>query len=670
MTDTLFLDYETFSSCDLKKAGAYRYAEDDSTEILCAGFAMGDDEPTLATPDSAGELHYALSHARSVTAHNAEFERCITNGTGGAKWGLPRLKINSIFCTAAAAAAKGYPRSLGPLADYLGLSEGKDTAGTRLINKLCKPRGNARVSAAASQINLYTSDGVDYHRWTPDTAPQDFEDLYNYCKQDVIVLQAVHAAIGDLSKSELKVFRDTVRTNQRGIPIDRNLVACIVEMRNSVLSKIAHKAVRDKPFNTLGQRAKVMAWCADTGYPLSGYTADDLDEALSDPHCPKEVRKVLSARRDCSRTSLNKLDKMLTAVCRDGTIKGGFLYYGAHTGRWSGRLIQPQNLPRPMISEDEITKVMEHAASGKYKKVARMDDPAGAMVSCVRGVIQPEPGLRMFASDFSNIEVRVLFSLAECISGLQVFSSGRDIYLAMAGGIYKVSYDDVLASYKGGDDSQRRLGKYAILGLGYQMGAPKFRDTCAGFGTDITSDLSKKVVNIYRSTYSEIPKFWSDCESAALSAVRRVGKRVHVNKYISYKSDGDVLRCRLPSGREIYYRGAKAVIEQTRSGMQSYKLQFEASSARGVRLESTFGGSLVENITQAIARDLLVSSEEATRKAGYKTRMTVHDELVLTTDRKSASAQEVDRLMVSNLPDYAASWPIDAESWEGERFRK
>lgn len=655
----LHFDYETFSEVNLKQVGAHVYARHPSTRIICVAWALGDDDVQLIREgDDPRPFIRALKHADHYAGHNVNFEYLITKHVAPRQWGVsvPPIKPSRLICTAAISSYRGLPRSLEHAAAAANVGEHKDPRGQKLINKLCKPR----------RPSLKNPD----ERWTPETAPKDFDDFYEYCKQDVRTERALHSRLGDLPVSEYYVWQRDFRMNHRGIPINVRMLKRAIKCRDIIVAELERAALKGKPFQTLGQRAVVMQWCEDNGYPLPDYTAPTLEASVNDPDCPPVVRQVLRARQQCSRTSLKKFDAMLRALCPDNTVKGCHVYHGAHTGRWAGALIQPQNLPRPTISEAEITKAFKLLGQGKYLKFLEYDDPTGVLVSCIRGLIQPEEGLRMFASDFSNVEGRVLFAVAGDRAGLRVFRSGLDLYIDMASKIFNTTYDRIYDEYVGGNDYKRRVGKLAILGLGYQMGWEKFQATSAEKGVHFDEDFARAVVEAYRAAYPQVQQLWKDCEDAAKNAVVNPGTTFKVNEYLSYKVSGSTLLCQLPSRRRIHYPFPKIEDRKTPWGGRKPTLTYMTYEKGQFRRVKTFGGSLVENAIQGACRDLLTNAEEYTTASGYDTRMTVHDELVMTTDRPDASCEEVTHCMVGHLPEYARRWPIEAKTWEGPRFRK
>lgn len=650
MADVLHADFETFSEVDIKKCGNYRYAQDPSTEILCLSLALNDEEPWIWIPgEDDSEIKHLLKHTDIVAAHNATFEKNIIDYVGSKHHGWPRVPWERLIDTAAIAAYRGYPRSLDGVAKALGLIEQKDPRGAQLIRKLCKPRKPTKHNPAT--------------RWTPETAPEDFSDLYDYCIQDVRTERAVHHALGELPEPEQRIWVRDGQMNERGVPINTTALHGAIRAVKETSVMLESAAVRGKPFETLGQREKVMGWCSTRGYPLADYTADTLEHAVNDPECPAIVREVLKARSQTSRTSTKKFAAMLRSLCEDGTIKGAFLYYGAHTGRWAGRLIQGQNLPRPTITDlaiDIAIGMLEIGLSGRQLAVL-FEDVMDTLVSCIRGLIIPPEGQQFYCADYSNVEGRVLFCSADDQTGLEVFRNKEDLYKVMAMAIYNIMLHEV-------DSDQRRMGKLAILGLGYQMGAPKFIATAAEQGVHLSKDFATEVVEAYRGKFDRVPKLWSDCERAAKQAIQNPGRSYQAG-VVKYMLKGSTLLCRLPSGRLMHY--PKAVVRSMPApwGGKKDTICYMTEKKRKWVVTKTFGGKLVENIVQAISRDLLVHAHHKVEDKGYRVHMTVHDELVTARKTGTGSVDELIELM-TQLPSWAAGWPIEASGWEGFRFQK
>lgn len=665
--NTVHLDYETFSELNLKQVGAYVYSEHESTEVICLAFAFNDEDPILWLPGDKPPKQLfkrLLSGKWKFAAHNANFELLIWKNVCEELYGWPALPEDlHVVDTAAVAAMKALPRALDKVCAALKVGQQKDKRGSHLINKLCKPRKPSKNNPAT--------------RWTPETAPQDFADFYEYCLQDVRAERDVHHYIGELTPKEYQLWQLDRKINGRGVHVNQkalNGAIHIMDVTNRQLDAEA-SLIAEGAFERTGQRDKVMEWTAAKGYELDNYTADYLDEIIKDPECPADVRRVIQIRRMTSRTSTKKYLAMARALCADGTIKGTLLYHGAGTGRWSGKILQPQNLPRPLIKEVDISIAIELMEEGDHESLGFLfnDDPSGTMVSCIRGTLVPGPKKEFICGDFSNVEGRGLAWSANDKVCLDMYKKGLDLYIDMATAIYNLSYEVIYDEYKGGDDSKRRMGKLAILGLGYGMGAAKFVATALTKGVTITLEFAKRVVKAYRKKYKAVVAYWKALEKAAIGAVNNPRKSFEVNGVI-YKMEGIFLTCKLASGRKLYYPNVEVRSTKTPWGEMKDTVTYMVMEKNHWRRTKTFGGKLAENIVQATSRDLLAESMFRVERAGYPITLTVHDETLVEVlksllEKGKRSLKEFSDLM-KQLPSWAKGFPMDVDCWQGMRYQK
>ena len=332
----LHLDIESYSECDLKRAGAYRYAEHPSTEVLCFAYAFDDELVDLWTPGEPLPPR-VVEHIKSrgqVRAHNAQFERVVLNGVAGQKIGFPFIDIGQTVCTAAKCRAHGLPGALANAAEALG-TRPKDGAGRIDMLALSKPRtGKER-------------------RWTPENAPQRFQNLYDYCLNDVEVERVIDQRVPDLPPYEQRVYELDQRINDRGVKVD-------LEAVDNVRALIAeYKARLEKECRAVTglaptQTGKLGEWVRGNGYPgLENLQVETIARAIKDPSCPETVKRVLQVFSTYNSKAVSKYDAMVDAVCADGRLRGMFLYYGAGTGRWASLIVQLQNLFRPVIKDPD-----------------------------------------------------------------------------------------------------------------------------------------------------------------------------------------------------------------------------------------------------------------------------------------------------------------------------
>lgn len=644
---TVSIDFETRSTVDLRRTGVYRYAQDASTDVWCMAYAFDDEEPAVWKP---GEplpvaLVQYIEQCGELRAWNAQFERTIWNAILTKRYGWPATTVDQWVCTAAEARAMALPGSLEMAAQVLGVSQQKDTQGANLMLRMARPR---RVEENGDVI------------WWD--IPERVDRLVQYCRQDVRTETAIAKAIRRLAETERAVFVLDQRINDRGVRLDKKLAKAAKAVAEKA-TLAANRALYDL---TEGKVAKVSnvgrltAWLQQQGVMVESLSKDSLATLRS--QTSGVVADALSLRAEAGKSSVAKIEAMLDAVCDDGRIRGMLLYHGAATGRWAGRLVQPQNFPRGDIAdvEDYIPLVL----AKDYAGLDALANPLSIISSMLRSMLIAADNHNLIAADFSAIEARVLAWLAGEELLLQTFRNKGDVYKVMASRIYGVPAGDV-------DKNQRQVGKMAILGLGYGMGANKFVDSCKTMaGIVLTPEQSKEVVTLYRNTNRKIVQFWADLNAAALAAVREEGSVQSVGE-IKYTMRGGYLWCVLPSKRPLAYARPKVVERETPWGSTTEAVSFEGmdSFTKKWSRHELYGGLLAENVVQAVARDIMAAAMLRLEDAGYPIIMSVHDELVCEVPEGFGSVAEFEALM-SAPPAWALTCPIDAEGWIGKRYRK
>lgn len=642
------IDFETRSKADIKTCGAWAYSEDPSTTVLCMAWAVNDEPVQLWTPETPGEINRALSlivrgSPILVEAHNAFFERCIWNNIMVPRFNWPRISHEQWRCSASKTAARALPRALGTAGKALGLSEAKDDQGKRIMLKLARPR---------------TPTKNDPGEWNED--PLEYGELYDYCRQDVNAERALSLAVRDLNPLELKIWQLDQKINERGICVDqagaRAALFLIAQQTQKLLAEA--RRVSGGAVDNVSQRDKVLAWIKSRGVDLSTYTKQDIVDALKIKTLPPDVRRILEIRQQLGKTSTAKYETMLDACGSDGRIHDMFLYHGATTGRWTGKLVQLQNMPRGTVKDtDACVDVIKRRDLELLEML--YDNVMEAISSCIRGMLVAAPGHDLIAADFAAIEARVLFWLAGETRGLNMFRNSEDLYVDLAKDIYPGQTIDKL---------KRELGKRGILGCGYGMGKDKFQGTCKQHADiEISIDFADHVVRTYREKFPSVPKLWWAQEEAAVKAVQ-TKKIVQCGK-VSWGMVADVLYCRLPSGRCLAYNSPRLKITETPWGAEKWQLSF-MTTVKGMWVrETTYGGKVVENITQAVARDLLAEAMLRVEAVGYPIVLHVHDELAAEIPENFGSVKEFENLM-AQLPAWAAGCPVKAEGWRGKRYKK
>lgn len=677
---TLHVDFETFSRASLKLCGTYQYARHPTTEILVCCWAINEDDVDTWVPSiskaQARELglpaHWyygprcpqplaaAVRSGMQFAAHNAQFERAIWQAVVVRRHGGPTTRRSQFVCTAARSAASGLPRSLDGVASALGVLNQKDKEGSRLLKLFAMPRKPTKTDSR--------------DRIQPIDAIQDFVALCAYCAQDVRAERDVDALVPQLHPSEQKLFEFDMLINERGLRIDTKLVA-----KTSVVVAALELAIK-KEVNILTkseqypeglnptQGVKIKQFFADQGVMLENLKKDYLNKYLlkNASTIPDVTRRLLMLRMEASKASTKKLASML-AYCGDDVLeraRGTLLFSGAHTGRWSGKGIQPHNFIRGTLKYDEqlrVLSLLEHADHEVFELLYEW--PISRIAQCMRGFITAPPGKILRVVDYSSIEARVLAWLAQEMKVLQIYIDGLDVYKVMAGSVYNTPYDEVTSE-------QRRIGKNLVLGCGYGLGGAKFVSYSEAAGVEIEEAFAKAAVKKYRADHPNIVRFWGDVEKAAVLAVRseRTRENPVVLRNLKFFVEEYWFCIQLPGGRCLRYFKPK-VIATEKFGEPSLALTYKSEIRGRLYPEQTYGGKLVENITQAVARDLLVSGMWAAEAAGYPVYGTVHDEIITETDPDWGSHQELEKI-VCQLPQWAAGLPVAAEGFSSVRYRK
>lgn len=638
MAEVLHLDFETYSEADLKNIGAWAYSKHPTTEVICMAYTIDDSLPVLLkdTADITEFLLRSFEKKRRFKAWNSFFELAICVNV----LGIDEAKnIDFWEDTAAAAATLALPRSLGQCGAAIGLEQDmqKDKRGSYLIQRLCKLYRGKRVRD-----------------------PELLNELYEYCKQDVVAEREIQKRLRPLTQNERRVWQLDQKINLRGIHIDSELVDSAIDVIaqvNETLNKEVAEITNGELIN-VSQRVKVMSYISSLGYELKGYNKASLTKALSDKNLPPIARRLVEIRRQTGKTSTAKYASLKKIKTEESKAHGLLMYHGASTGRWTGRLFQPQNLPRS--SFDDIDTCIEVIKTRDAELLTAIyDDPMEALSSCVRGVICASKGKRLIVSDYSAIEARVLPWLSGQEDVLDVFRSHGKIYEHTASQIYNKHIDGVTKD-------ERFIGKVATLALGYQGGAKAFQGMAEIYGAEIDEDQADRIKTDWRDANHKTVRYWWDCDKAAVKAVQNPGKTFTVRS-VAFRVVAGFLFCKLPSGRLLAYYQPRIAIGKFDNPQVTF-MGINTITRKWERLD-TYGGKLVENITQAVARDIIVSAMFLVEEHGYELISSVHDELIAEVDEDFGSVEEFEQLMCV-LPPWASGLPIAAEGFESKRYRK
>lgn len=587
----VYLDIETRSSVDIMKYGVFPYRESPDFAVLMMGYREQRQKRTHITTDEEyiyDLVNHWLADGHTLVAHSTQFERtCLA----------PNSPLSQWDDTEPRGGEHGYPQKLKTLAEALG-AEPKDEAGWRLINLFCKPQKDGTFAR-------------------PEDHPEKWEQFKAYCVQDVDTLVDIDERLLDWpTPSERAIWEVDQIINARGIKVDLELT------RKAIKAAEENQMVHELEIMELtgvrnpGSVQQLLGWLEPrTGMP--DLRKETVEEALSGD-LPDDVRRVLELRQELALTASKKYLAALGGSNRDGRLRGQFKFFGAHTGRWAGRGMQLQNLPREALETDEAVEAA----------ILDLKMGLGASAHTLKALVRPTLVGPFTVVDYAAIEARVLAWLAGEEWALQAFRDGRDIYVETAermGGL------------------TRYQGKVAVLALGYNGAV----GSLAAMGAQGSEDELLMLVRQWRKANPSIVKFWTMMEDAFRSGGP-------VGRHIRVVAHGKTRWIRLPSGRAITYHGCTF----------GKRIRFK-DPRYGVGTD-TYGGRLTENVTQAVARDILGAALVRLEERGYPVVGHVHDEVLVDGEYP---VEDVSAIMCE-LPDWAAGLPIDAEGFVSERYKK
>ena len=658
------IDFETRSAANLHDWGAAVYAEHPSTEVICLAVKKHGQEPVIwfspdfrfpECPDWAvlptiddDALRQMIAGADVIEAHNMEFEFNIWKYTMPQYGFTDMLPLTKLRCSAAKAASCGFPRNLEDACIAVGVSQRKDTEGAALMMTLCAPR-------TPTQDEQKADPGWRKHYFWNGT-PEDFAREGLYCMQDVRAEEALSDALPDLSPVEQRIWLKSLLINDRGVCIDSYSVEALKVCTDVERRFLSEEFVEITGIESPTMNQRLIEYLKENGVETDSLGEDAVSELLKSDLAP-EVRRAIEIRLACSKSSTAKLTPMIEARNRDGRVRCSFVYYGAVTGRWSSHRLQLHNMPRSGAAE-YVDACLAAFNRGDLELIRRdYEGVMAAAASCLRAMIIPAPGKDFVCADFSSIEGRVLAWLAEEETALDVYLKRRDPYKVNAVQIYGVDYDSV-------SKDQRQVGKVAELELGFQCGVDKYQQKCAEFGVELTHEQADTVVRQWRSARPMTTSLWYELDKHAKNAIRCPGG-VFAYKKVAFRCDGRLLQMRIPSGRTLCYLSPEIVPVEI-NGRQREEIWYLNNNGNRDKL---YGGKLTENLTQAVARDLLANAIFNVEARGYRVVLHVHDELVAEVPEGFGSVEELCDLMC-HLPPWADGLPLKAEGWRGKRYRK
>lgn len=645
----LSCDIETFSDVDLIRCGVYKYADSPDFEMLLFAYAADDGDVHIIDIAGGEELPEKIIQAIKSdtvvkTAYNAQFERvCLSRYLK-----LPEgeyLNPQSWYCTAVQAAELALPLSLADVGSVLGLERQKMTEGKELIKYFCVPckptksNGNRTRNRPCHDIN----------KW---------ETFKKYCMRDVDVERQIADKLKmyPIRDEEHRLYVLDQIINDRGVLVDSELAEQAVKL-NSIQTTVAvEQAYMITGLENPNSVTQLKQWLKENGVEIESLSKKAV-KSLAD-ETDGDVSEMLKLRLLMAKTSVKKYEAVIRSVCSDNRVHGMMRFCGANrTGRWSGNILQPQNLPQNHLPD--LTLARDIVKDGDFEMLDMMfGNVPNVLSELIRTILIPKPNHRFIVADFSAIEARVLAWIAGEQWRIDTFKNGGDIYCASASKMFKVPVEK-----HGVNGELRQKGKISELACGYggSVGALK---NMGAVEMGVQENELQGLINYWRNANPHIVRFWYEVGNAAMKAIKEK-TTVPLGKLV-FAYERGILFIRLPSGRRLSY--IKPRIGTNRFGGDSITYMGINSAKKWDRLE-TFGGKLTENIVQGTARDLLANALINAANAGYDTVFHVHDEIICEVPNGYGSVDELCRLMCIKT-DWADGLPLNADGFECEYYKK
>ena len=696
----LWLDFESRSFINLPDYGLDRYSKDETTEVLMLAWAFDDDEPKLWLPclgePMPAELHAGLIDPTVMKmAWNYNFEKDIFHYRLG--YVIPQQEWfdPSVLC-----AYMSLPIGLDRAADALDIDiELKKTV---ILGKK-KPTKIFSEPSKRNKTFLKKNPGAKefyFRDWNSD--PEQWEVFKEYCLQDVRAERAVwYAAVAmncPITEGETQAWLLDQRMNEQGVWIDK------VFVQNSKAYALGEIKEINETMQTLTGLAytksgkslsKLDEWLQSKGYKFDSLDKAHIAEALKvglvhwkmDP----VAYQVLQLKEKLGGSAYTKLQTIEDRIGADGRLRDQFVYHGAHTGRWSGRGVQLQNLFKPSKDVSTLRERIVNAIRNNTLDVAGLvaeynaevlafnatnTDPKkerkpiksmtlmAAVAGTIRASFSATPGFKLSVSDLAQIESRVLAALAGCQTMINAYAKGLDLYKDIMSFLLNTPYADITSA-------ERANGKVIILGCGFGMGWEKFIEYAATFGVTLDEKTAKTYVNAFREKYSEIPAYWKELNAAVIKATKG-GVAIYVRGVVVDGRNPKMLKIKLPSGRALHYLNPRVEMSETDWGAMQENVLFDKWDAKGLQVNRLYGGLICENIVQAVARDILLNGGLEAEKMGFTVILTIHDEWVCESPLTSSLTYKDLEHAMTRTPEWAEGmgFVLAAEGYDAPYYRK
>jgi DNA polymerase len=680
----LTLDFETRSAIGLNSYR--RYATHPSTGVLCIGLQFHDmaigrvwtpPRGPVALPGDPcpPEVLLALEKGWPIYAHNVAFDRTMWEHYCVRVLGWPSIPFEQWRCTMSICCYYAIPAALEKAANALKLThrkQKKSDNGRTALSQCSQPR-----PPRLAEKKAFAAQGLSPAQypllWYED--PMRLGRVYTYCGKDIGAQTELLLRLGELPPDRLADWQLDQKINERGVPVDLPNLLCTSMLVEGTLEQANEELrhITDKAVSSVSSRKQMQEYLWQYGVEMLSMDKESVEGALESDRITGNPRRVLELRQLAGKSSLSKVEAMLDYVDPDGRVRHGLRWHGAATGRWTGQGVQWHNFPRECLKEkdaNELFALMEQYGGLDFRPYVwfaqkhKLTGIPDLLSRLLRALVRPNEGA-LLVSDFTAVESRVLAWLANCRLLQQAFGRGECVYCQFA---TRATGKVVV---KGMDE--RQLGKVAVLGLGYQMGAVKFKDAAAGplYKIDLDDEKAAGIVKLFRSTYPEIPKLWADVENAMIAAIENQVEIPIAGGKLACGSRGQWAWIRLPSGRRIWYYEPQIKLATTPWGQRKKQMTYMSvdSKTKAWLRTDTYGGKLIENATQATAADLLSAAIRRLEERDLFPIVSVHDEVVSEHAEAEAHFKAFHSCM-EEVPDWASGCYVGAESRVAKRYGK
>ena len=653
----LSIDIETRSSADIGKTGLYRYAQDKDFGILLFAYKL-DEDPVKIVDLEMGEkipdqiLKCMSDPSVSKHAYNAAFEWYCLNRAGYhtplAQWKC--TMIHGLYC--------GYTAGLDATGKAIGLPQDKQklTTGKALIRYFCVPCKPTKSNGGRTW-NL------------PRHAPEKWKLFKEYCVQDVVTESEILKRLSafPVPETEERLWQMDVRMNAFGVRVDTGLITGALMIDGISTQELTDEAVEITGLSNPNSTGQLLQWLTEQGVQMENLQKATVEETLTREALPKTVRRILEIRQQLGKTSVRKYTAMQTAKCEDDRIRGLTQFYGANrTGRWAGRLVQLQNLPRNYLKTLDYARNLVKAQNYEGVRLLYGNVP-DTLSQLIRTAFIPSEGHKFVVADFSAIEARVIAWLAGEQWVNEVFATHGKIYEATASQMFHVPIERIV---KGNPEySLRQKGKVATLALGYQGGTSALI-AMGALNMGLTEEELPDIVTRWRNANPRIRDLWYAVEETALAAMTTAEPQAM--RGLIFRLEGDLLygqsflTVQLPSGRKLFY--PKPFLQENRFGKMAIHYYTVGQQTRKWEVDSTYGGKMTENIVQAIARDCLAETLRRISHLSLQVVFHVHDEVIIDAPM-DVTVDQICSLMAEPI-SWAPGLILKGAGFEGSYYMK